>query len=81
MNSELLYIDSPCSVPLSSFAPPRLWRHFSSIAGISHQGRKGGALQAAEKPFDAVILSEAKNLGSCKIRQLQGSFVACGTSG
>jgi len=39
------------------------------------------AMQAAEKRLQAVILSEAKNLGSCKVKQLQGSFVACGSSG
>jgi hypothetical protein len=37
--------------------------------------------QAAESALEAVILSEAKNLGSCEIKQLQGSFVACGSSG
>ncbi len=37
--------------------------------------------QDAEKPLGHVILSEAKNLGSCKTKQLQRSFVACGSLG
>jgi hypothetical protein len=42
---------------------------------------KGGAKEAAETLVGAVILSEAKNLCSCRIRQMQRSFVACGSSG
>jgi hypothetical protein len=34
-----------------------------------------GALAAAEERMRAVIRSEAKNLGSCKTKQLQGSFI------
>jgi succinate dehydrogenase/fumarate reductase flavoprotein subunit len=37
------------------------------------------ALQAAEKPINTVILSEAKNLGSCSFNELRRSFVACGS--
>ena len=37
--------------------------------------------QDAERPLTAVILSEAKNLGSCKINELQRSFVAYGSPG
>ena len=37
--------------------------------------RKGGASQAAEKRFRAVILSEAKNLGSCSFNELRRSFL------
>jgi hypothetical protein len=48
---------------------------------LSELEGKGGALQAAEKPLNAVILSEAKNLGSCSFNQLRRSFVACGSSG
>jgi hypothetical protein len=51
------------------------------LAGISHQRWKGGALQAAEKRLNAVILSEAKNLGSCIFNELRRSFVACSSSG
>jgi hypothetical protein len=39
------------------------------------------SLQAAEKLARAVILSEAKNLCICRIRQMRRSFVACGSSG
>jgi hypothetical protein len=42
---------------------------------------KEGALQAAELRLGAVILSEAKNLGSCIFNELRRSFVACGSSG
>ena len=42
---------------------------------------KGGALQVAEEPLHPVILSEAKNLGSCSFNELQRSFVACDSSG
>ena len=36
--------------------------------------------QAAGKRFMVVILSEATNLCICRIRQMQRSFVACGSS-
>ncbi len=36
---------------------------------------------AADKLVNPVILSEAKNLGSCILTELRGSFVACGSSG
>jgi len=39
------------------------------------------AKQAAEERLYRVILSEAKNLGSCIFNELQRSFVACGSSG
>jgi hypothetical protein len=65
----------------------RVWAALG-LAGISHnaegfcsKGQKGGAEQAAEKRFTAVILSEAKNLCICKIRQMRRSFVAYGSSG
>ena len=51
----------------------------------NQRGQHGAVLVAAEQAADkgpqAVILSEAKNLCSCKIKQLQRSFVACGSSG
>jgi hypothetical protein len=53
----------------------------ADLSGICHEGRKSGALQAAEKPLNAVILSGAKNLGSCIFNELGRSFVACGSSG
>jgi hypothetical protein len=40
-----------------------------------------GIFQAAEERLNAVILSEAKNLGSCSLEEPQRSFVACGSSG
>ncbi|SPE32560.1 hypothetical protein SBA2_680031 [Acidobacteriia bacterium SbA2] len=36
---------------------------------------KSGASQAAEKLSNTVILSEAKNLGSCIFSELRGSFL------
>lgn len=42
--------------------------------GISPLPGKGAALQAEGKRFRGV------NLGSCKIKQLQGSLVACCSS-
>jgi hypothetical protein len=41
----------------------------------------GRPRQADEKPSGAVILSEAKNLGSGSFNELQRSFVAFGSSG
>jgi hypothetical protein len=41
----------------------------------------GWPSQAAEKRMNSVILSEAKNPGSCSFNELQGSFVAFGSSG
>jgi len=40
-----------------------------------------GALQAAEKHLNSVILSEAKNPRSCSFNKLRRSFVAFGFSG
>jgi hypothetical protein len=37
--------------------------------------------EVAEKPPGRVILSVAKNPSNCGIKQMQRSFVACGSSG
>jgi hypothetical protein len=37
--------------------------------------------EVAEKPPGRVILSVAKNPSNCGIKQIQRSFVACGSSG
>jgi len=42
---------------------------------LRSQRASGAGAQASEKGSQAVILSEAKNLCSCKIKQLQRSFV------
>jgi len=46
------------------------------------QKNAGSFLQhAADTLLTTVILSEAKNLGSCNFNELRGSFVAHGSSG
>ena len=42
---------------------------------FSPRNWKGGASQAAEKLVGGVILSEAKNLCICRIRQMRRSFL------
>jgi len=39
------------------------------------------ALMVAKQLLTTVILSKAKNLGSCNLNELRRSFVACGSSG
>jgi hypothetical protein len=47
---------------------------------VSHFGRVlNRTWQAAEKRLNTVILSAAKNLGSCSFNELRRSFVACGS--
>jgi len=43
---------------------------------ILRSAGKGGAPRPAEKHMNSVILSEAKNPGSCNFNELPGSFAA-----